>query len=660
VPIELIDVCRTFGREVGKIFMGLASKRLREMDKILGWLCSAILCGLILGIASFGYGQQSRPTIGPTEDLPSLLKTLKENVGLYGNIVLSLETQKKISELGKREPKTVVPVIIGELKAPRASNQKALNYRMALISVLEEIGPAAEAAVPVLTEIVQNEKERNDFILLKARMALTAIGTPPARQSAKASEQKNVEQWFQKASAREIAEAVAQHSYLIRRELRSPRMSEEVIEASVTALLPMGLQAAHAGPILLRAWQDPRIGENLRSLITRALTAIGVRDIQAAAKRERQQGKVESGYVDEIVSDVQSNTSLVSTMAMQELGALGPTEKVIDVLIQSLKEKKNPGQAALILGGFGSAAGRAVPALLPYLSDQAAGANAIQALGLIGVKDDEVIAGLRRIVADEKSPYRGLAASSLGLLKSPNAIPELRLALSAPEKYTRILAAKALAALGSEATPAVPELIVLLKDPDPDIKVSAVEALGKIGPTAAAAVPQIEKQLQFPDRRLKESSVAALELIGGLDAQSVLERDARRYAAVDLSEFKRLKQAGKYEELHRFASALPRARRIQLARVMLKDPDAGVSYTASDVLIREGLEGETVPILAALLLKGTSGSTGQLDHDWLSLDGGQLFSRMKRQICDYLESNLGRYSLQEQDRIRNQVCPPSK
>jgi hypothetical protein len=324
VPIELIDVCRTFGREVGKIFMGLASKRLREMDKILGWLCSAILCGLILGIASFGYGQQSRPTIGPTEDLPSLLKTLKENVGLYGNIVLSLETQKKISELGKREPKTVVPVIIGELKAPRASNQKALNYRMALISVLEEIGPAAEAAAPVLTEIVQNEKERNDFILLKARMALTAIGTPPARQSAKASEQKNLEQWFQKASAGEIAEAVAQHSYLIRRELRSPRMSEEVIEASVTALLPMGLQAAQAGPTRLRAWQDPRIGENLRSLITRALTAIGVRDIQAAAKRERQQGKVESGYVDEIVSDVQSNTSLVSTMAMQELAARRP------------------------------------------------------------------------------------------------------------------------------------------------------------------------------------------------------------------------------------------------------------------------------------------------------------------------------------------------
>ena len=644
----------------GMTSVQLAKRGLGKMKKIWCWGFSVTLCGLIFGNTFGTYAQRSQSSTAAAEDLSTLLQTLKENVGLNGNIVLSLETQKKISELGKREPKAVVPMIIGELKAPRVSNQKALNYRMALISVLEEIGPAAEAAVPVLTEIVQNEKERNDFILLKARMALTAIGTPPARQSAKAAEQKNVEQWFQKASAREVAEAVAQHSYLIRRELRSPRMSEEIIEASVTALLPMGQQAAQAAPALIRAWQDPRIGENLRSLITSALTAAGVKDIQAASNRARRSEVAVGGPVDEIIVDVQSNTSLVSTMAMQELGALGPTEKVIDVLIQSLQEKKNPGQAALILGGFGSAAGRAVPALLPYLSDPTAGANVIQALGLIGVGDDEVVVGLRQIVADEKSPNRGLAASSLGTLKSISALPELRSALSAPEKYTRILAAKALAALGSEATPAVPELIGLLKDPDPDIRISAVEALGKIGPTAAAAVPQIERQLQFPDRRLKESAVTALELIGGTEAEAALERDARRYAAVDLVEFKRLKQAKKYEDLQRFANALPRARRIQLARVMLKDPDATISYTGADVLIREGLEEETVATLAALLLKTTSGSAGRLGYDLLPFDGGQLFSRMKRQICNYLEANLGRFSPEEQERIREQVCPHPK
>jgi HEAT repeat protein len=471
------------------------------MDKSGHRRCSVVLCGLILGIACGAYAQPSQSGAVQTSDLPSLLQVLKDSVGLSGNIVRSLETQKKIAELGKREPKAVVPVIIGELKAARSPNRKALDYRMALISVLEEMGPAAEAAVPILSEIVQDEKERNDFILLKARMALTAIGTAPARQSAKISEQKNVEQWLHKASSREVAEAVAQHSYLIRRELRSSRMSEEVIEASVTALLPMGRQAAEATPTLLHAWQDPRIGEKLRSLITRALTAAGVKDIEAASQRLHKQEAAEGGNLDEVITDVRSNTSLVSTMAMMELGAQGPSENVIDALIEALKEKKNPGQAALVLGGFGLAAGRAVPALLPYLSDRAAGANAIQALGLIGVRDEEVVTGLRRIVADEKSPHRGLAASTLGSLKAASALPELRLALSAPDKYTRILAAKALTMLGSEATPAVPELIALLKDADPDIRLSAVEALGGIGPTAAAAVPQIERQLQFPDRR---------------------------------------------------------------------------------------------------------------------------------------------------------------
>ena len=46
-----------------------------------------------------------------TEGLYSLLQTLKENVGLYGNIVLSLETQKKISSNSASEnPNSVVPI----------------------------------------------------------------------------------------------------------------------------------------------------------------------------------------------------------------------------------------------------------------------------------------------------------------------------------------------------------------------------------------------------------------------------------------------------------------------------------------------------------------------------------------------------------------------
>lgn len=614
---------------------------------------------VILALACGAYAQQRQPVAVQAEGLPSLLQTLRENVGLAGNIVLSLETQKRISELGKREPGAVVPVVVRELKAARISGRKTADYRIALMSVLEGMGPAAEGAVTVLTEIVQDEKERNDFVLLKARMALTAIGTPPAQQTAKASDQKNVEQWLQKASRREVAEAVAQHSYLMRRELRSAHMSEEMLEASVAAVLPMGQQAAMATLTLLRAWQDPRIGEKLRLLITRTLAAVGVRDVEAESKRVPKHEGAESGSVDEIIADTRSNTSLVSTMAMTELGAQGPSEKVLDALIGALTEKKNPGQAALVLGRFGPAAQRAVPALLPYLSDQVAGASVIQALGLIGVGSPEVVAGLRRIVADEKNPYRGLAASTLGSLKSASALPELRLALSASEKYTRILAAKAIAALGSEATPVIPDLIALVEDPDLDVRLSAVQALGIIGPAAVAAVPQIEKQLQVPDRRLKESAVEALERIGGSEAAAALERDARRYFDADLAEYQRLQEAGQETALQRFATSLPRARRIQIARTWLKDPDAAVSYTGAAILVTEGLEEETIPTLAAHLLKDTTDPTSRLGYGLLMRDASPFSGRMKDRICAYFEASLDRYSPQEQERIRK-ICPPAR
>jgi len=625
------------------------------MDKSSRQTWSIVFCGLILSLACGAYAQQRQRVIASKEDLSSLLQTLRENVGLAGNIVVSLETQKRIAEFGKREPGPVVPVIARELKAAQLAGGKTADYRIALMSVLEQMGPAAEGAVTVLTEIVQDEKERNDFVLMKARMALTAIGTPTARETTKASDQKNVEQWLQKASSAQIAESVAQHSYFIRRELRSPHMSEEVLGASVSALLPMGPRADAATPTLLLAWQDPRIGENLRLQIARTLASAGVRNVEAESNRVRKQKGGSRDSVEEIIADMRSDTPLVSTMAMTELGAQGPSEKAVDALIGALKEKKHPAQAALVLGQFGSAASRAIPALLPYLSDPVASANAIQALGRIGAGDPQVVAGLRRIVADEKNPNRGLAASTLGSLKSANALPELRLALSASEKYPRILAAKAIAGLGSQATPATPDLIALVEDPDADVRTNAVEALGMIGPPAAAAVRPIEKQLQVPNRRLKESAVTALERIGGAEAEAALERDARRYFQADLVECRRL-GADKDHELHGFVSSLPRARRIQIARALLKEPNTEVSYAGAAVLVAEGLEEEAVPTLAAHLLKAESSSRmsrGLLMGD-IPLSG-----LMGERICGYFQANLPRYSPRELERIKR-ICPQIK
>ena len=93
-----------------------------------------------------------------------------------------------------------------------------------------------------------------------------------------------------------------------------------MLEASVAALLPMGQQAAMATPTLLRAWQDPRIGEKLRSQIIRTLAAVGVRDVEAESKRLPKQEAAEGSTVDEIIADIRSNTSLVSTLGHDRTG----------------------------------------------------------------------------------------------------------------------------------------------------------------------------------------------------------------------------------------------------------------------------------------------------------------------------------------------------
>jgi HEAT repeat protein len=427
---------------------------------------------------------------------------------------------------------------------------------MALFSVLESIGPAAEAAVPVLTEIVQDSSERNDFVLLKARMALGAIGTPRAKSAGEAADLRSVDQWLQKASREDIKQAVAQQSYLIRRQLRSQRLSEEVIEVSVNALRPMGRQAADAVPALLRAWGDPRIGTTLRALIAAGLAAAGVKDVEAAAARLRAEGRPDP--LAEIIGDTRSGNHLVSTLAMAELGDLGPSDKVIDALISALDENRNPGQAALVLGRFGTVAAKAIPSLLPHLAERESGANAIQALGLIGVRDGKVVSALSRIVADKSSPHRAIAVASLGSLRAVSALPELRAALLPPDKYTRILAANALGSFGAEAASAVPELSAMLEDPDTDVKVSAVHSLGLVGPAAASAVPRIARQLQHPDQRLKTAAVSALERIGGQEALAALELDARRYAEADRAEYLLQGQTTGRDGLRRFVDGLSR------------------------------------------------------------------------------------------------------
>jgi HEAT repeat protein len=578
-------------------------------------------------------------------DTAGLFLILKGSVGLEGDIALTLKTQDSLTALGRQNPQVVVPEILQELRGLDQHDRKTDEYRMSLFSVIEGIGPAAEAAVPLLESMVQGEGE-NEWVLFKVQSALLAINSPRAREVGKEGESRTVDRWLQKATPEEVSAAVAQHAYFIRRELRRTEPGEEMIGASVSALLQMGASAGGAVLELKEAWSDPRIGAHLRPRIEEALSALGVDDFHVGGRRP--------DAIEGIAADVNSDNQLVSTFSMMELGELGPSDRAIEILMTALRDGRNPGQAALVLGGFGTAAAKAAPLLLPYLDDRYAGPNAIQALGRIGSEDKDSLHALRRIVAEE-GPHRAIAASVLGTLESSEALPELQQALFSKNKYTRILAARSLGSL--EATAAVPSLAALLEDPDNDVRKAAVEALGNMGPTAASAVPLIARQLQYPDGRLKAGALAALEKIGGDEARAALEEDGKRYSSTDRAEYHRLRNESDLREVDDFLSGLPLMRRVPLAREMLEDEDLSVALRGAEDLIAAGFEEETYPLLARVIASGESrGETGSRAVYVIGCGGGTgLADPVVDGLRRYLSGNIDNFSDGEKARIEQWI-----
>jgi HEAT repeat protein len=110
------------------------------------------------------------------------------------------------------------------------------------------------------------------------------------------------------------------------------------------------------------------------------------------------------------------------------------------------------------------------------------------------LQDDQVRpAGYLLPTFDERTEQQ-VAAEALAQI-GPEAIPELRLALSSPEAHVRREAAGVLARMGPDAKDAVTDLMRLLDDEDEATRKIAARALGRIGPDAAPAVPALMRTL---------------------------------------------------------------------------------------------------------------------------------------------------------------------
>jgi HEAT repeat protein len=590
-----------------------------------------------------------------------LIDVLKANVYLTGDIVKRMDAQTRLQRLGRQDPAAVVPLVLAELAPPRSYGKVAAHQRLALVELLRDIGPAAEAAVPRLVEILNDPEEPFETVKSQAAMALTSVGTADAKAAAEAYYAGLNAAFAQTASDDQTKRSVSQHAYLIRQELRSREPSDGVIGASVEQLRSLGPKASSAQATLLRAYGDPRLSSGLRKKIAAALRATGVTDVAAARAAAPTEPP---DILAEVIAETQSEDSFVRGLAMGELGRLGTSEPAIEALIAALREGRNAGDAARILGDFGPAAERALPELTRYFDDEGAGANAIQAAGKIGVQDPDTIAALRRVLATPGHRHRGMAASALGALHAPEALPELQRTLGDGGKYDRILAAKALGDMGSDAAPAVEALSASLEDPDLDLRRAAIEALGRIGPSAGPASSAIAKQLDSGDERLKAAARDALGAIGGTEAEAALEGDAVRYSDADLAEARRLASAGGVDGVTGFLTDLPDRRASLLSRRLLSEPNPDSALAGALVLAHQGDIEPAVPVLADSLARSPQPEQLLTGLAYGMMHGGDeaAIAPLIRSLRQFVEDNPERYSQEERARLEAlfEQVPPSK
>ncbi|NKB54371.1 MAG: hypothetical protein GKR97_19550 [Rhizobiaceae bacterium] len=526
-----------------------------------------------------------------------LIEIVKAHVWPDTDIVTRMAAQRRLQQLARETPETVVPLLVRELEMLKRRDKNTVHQRIALIETLRDIGPGAEVATNVLIEIVQDEKEPNDWLRMAARMALERIGVRDGRTALEKDSKSRAREFIGTARTEEIRRLAEQSAFFIRQELRRSQPNEGVLTAGLDHFVASGEIATDVLPTLVRAYLDPRLGASAKTNLAKAIFELGMTQAQldaAAAKPA-----VDFDPFEDLLADVANPDDFINALAMLELGKLGPSQRAVAALIEALVEKRSPGSAANALGKFGNKASRAVPYLVRYLSDRRVGANAMQAIARIGTNDVIVINELRRIVRIEDAVHRGMAVSTLGKLGVLEALPDLQSALTDKRKYTQILAAQAIAQFTKQAAPAVGDLGKLLEHPDEDVRRAAIEALGLIGSAARPLSMTIVGELHSENDRLRRSAEEAIERIGGPVAESTKLALAEAFRVRDLVAAKNLIAGSKFDDLANFLDQLPSERKLALSKALQNHEVLRVAYIANvsrvlsigeDIAVRKVIE----------------------------------------------------------------------
>jgi len=250
--------------------------------------------------------------------------------------------------------------------------------------------------------------------------------------------------------------------------------------------------------------------------------------------------------------------------------------------------------------------------------------SAAEAIGKIGVNDEQFETILRMLKKGETSEERHGAAIALGELKNLKAIPALITALKDEDWSVRSSAAEAIGKIaeanpGKEVLEAITALINALKDEDSDVRLSAAEAIREIAEAnpgnkeVLEAITALINALKDDYSRVRESAAEAIGKIGEANPNSkeVLEaipalitalkdnnKDVRKRAAevigkigVNDEQFetivRMLKEGETWEERHGAAIALGELKNLKAIPALitaLKDNNKDVRKRAAEAI----------------------------------------------------------------------------
>lgn len=210
--------------------------------------------------------------------------------------------------------------------------------------------------------------------------------------------------------------------------------------------------------------------------------------------------------------------------AARTLGKMGPkAAAVVPDLIAQLKRLRGVEleelQEAVVetLGFIGATAKPALPTLATATGRSIDIDLAVKRTtdAILAADETRNVKVLMQQLASRDVGLRFRAAKALAALKSEaaDAVPALTVALADTDPDVRRAVIAAVRAVQPDAKPSkelVQAFAADLTDPDDGVRLLAVRALGRLGYAAAAAIPEVEKLLTDPDRDVRKAAAEAV------------------------------------------------------------------------------------------------------------------------------------------------------